>query len=56
MFPLILSGGSNILFWPISHSSYPKQFLPIARKWTNTVKSIFREEVMTQSIVTTATI
>lgn len=32
--PVILSGGSGSRLWPVSRSSYPKQFWPLLTKWT----------------------
>ena len=29
MIPVILSGGSGTRLWPMSRSTYPKQFLPL---------------------------
>ena len=34
MIPVILSGGSGTRLWPLSRSSYPKQFLPITNERT----------------------
>lgn len=34
MIPVILSGGSGTRLWPLSRSSYPKQFLPITEEKT----------------------
>ncbi|WP_104494932.1 mannose-1-phosphate guanylyltransferase/mannose-6-phosphate isomerase [Acinetobacter indicus] len=34
MIPIILSGGSGTRLWPLSRSSYPKQFLPITEEKT----------------------
>ena len=34
MIPVILSGGSGSRLWPLSRSSYPKQFLPITNERT----------------------
>ena len=34
MIPVILSGGSGTRLWPLSRSSYPKQFLPITEDKT----------------------
>ena len=34
MIPVILSGGSGTRLWPLSRSSYPKQFLPVTEDKT----------------------
>ena len=34
MIPVILSGGSGSRLWPLSRESYPKQFLPLASKYS----------------------
>lgn len=34
MIPVILSGGSGTRLWPLSRSSYPKQFLPVTEQKT----------------------
>lgn len=34
MIPVILSGGSGTRLWPLSRSSYPKQFLPVTAEKT----------------------
>lgn len=52
MIPVILSGGSGSRLWPISRSSYPKQFCdifdePLLQKTLKRVSSLGRPEVIT---------
>ncbi len=52
MVPVILSGGSGSRLWPISRSSYPKQFCdifdePLLEKTLKRVSSLGRAEIIT---------
>src|SRR3546814_12889241 len=32
--PVLLSGGAGTRLWPMSRSTYPKQFIPLTTDWT----------------------
>ena len=40
--PVILSGGSGTRLWPLSRSSYPKQFLPLLSEKTMIQETVLR--------------
>jgi len=42
MIPVILSGGSGTRLWPLSRSSYPKQFLPLVSDKTMVQETLLR--------------
>jgi len=42
MIPVILSGGSGTRLWPMSRSSYPKQFLPLVSERTMVQETVLR--------------
>jgi len=42
MIPVILSGGSGTRLWPLSRSSYPKQFLPLVSENTMVQETLLR--------------
>jgi len=42
MIPVILSGGSGTRLWPMSRSTYPKQFLPLVSERTMVQETILR--------------
>ena len=50
MIPVILSGGSGTRLWPLSRSSYPKQFLPITEKKTLFQLTLDRISQLNQSL------
>lgn len=51
MIPVILSGGSGTRLWPLSRSSYPKQFLPITAKKTLFQLTLERISKLNQSLI-----
>jgi len=54
MIPVILSGGSGSRLWPLSRESYPKQFLPLASKYSmlrETLERLRGLEELAQPIV-----
>ena len=51
MIPIILSGGSGTRLWPLSRSSYPKQFLPITQEQTLFQLTLERVSNLNQSLV-----
>lgn len=51
MIPVILSGGSGTRLWPLSRSSYPKQFLPITDKKTLFQLTLERIYKLNQSLI-----
>jgi len=50
MIPVILSGGSGTRLWPLSRSSYPKQFLPITEEKTLFQLTLERISNLNQSL------
>jgi len=42
MIPVILSGGSGTRLWPMSRSTYPKQFLPLVSERTMVQETVLR--------------
>lgn len=50
MIPVILSGGSGTRLWPLSRSSYPKQFLPITEEKTLFQLTLERISHLNQSL------
>ena len=42
MIPVILSGGSGTRLWPLSRSTYPKQFLPLVNEKTMAQETVLR--------------
>lgn len=42
MIPVILSGGSGTRLWPMSRSSFPKQFLPLVSEHTMVQETVLR--------------
>lgn len=51
MIPVILSGGSGTRLWPLSRSSYPKQFLPITGQKTLFQLTLERISNLNQSLI-----
>ncbi len=54
IFPVILSGGSGSRLWPLSRSSYPKQFLPLnsdSPMLVETVRRVARAGFVAPTIV-----
>lgn len=51
MIPVILSGGSGTRLWPLSRSSYPKQFLPITGEKTLFQQTLERISNLNQSLI-----
>ncbi len=51
MIPVILSGGSGTRLWPLSRSSYPKQFLPVTDKKTLFQLTLERISKLNQSLI-----
>lgn len=51
MIPVILSGGSGTRLWPLSRSSYPKQFLPITEEKTLFQLTLERISNLNQSLI-----
>ncbi|MFW1754208.1 mannose-1-phosphate guanylyltransferase/mannose-6-phosphate isomerase [Acinetobacter wanghuae] len=51
MIPVILSGGSGTRLWPLSRSSYPKQFLPITEDKTLFQLTLDRISNLNQSLI-----
>lgn len=51
MIPVILSGGSGTRLWPLSRSSYPKQFLAITAKKTLFQLTLERISKLNQSLI-----
>lgn len=50
MIPVILSGGSGTRLWPLSRSSYPKQFLPITEEKTLFQLTLERISILNQAL------
>ncbi|NVN38629.1 sugar phosphate nucleotidyltransferase, partial [Komagataeibacter swingsii] len=42
--PIILSGGSGSRLWPVSRSSYPKQFWPLVSRRTMVQETALRSQ------------
>ena len=51
MIPVILSGGSGTRLWPLSRSSYPKQFLSITEEKTLFQLTLERISNLKQSLI-----
>lgn len=51
MIPVILSGGSGTRLWPLSRSSYPKQFLPVTAEKTLFQLTLERISNLNQSLI-----
>ena len=51
MIPIILSGGSGTRLWPLSRSSYPKQFLSITEEKTLFQLTLERISNLNQSLI-----